>query len=211
MPVRLRQDATHVYIPINKCANTSFKQLFKDHPHIIVPNLDTGTTPMTNLSILRTCDCYADLFKFTVVRHPISRFISAVNMFVRDGRLDASTAIKDTVHIMKTCESYTHWSPEPNLPSYIKRHTLPLTHTLYGIASGHAALAVDYVLKLEDREEHWPEFLALLGIPTTAVLPVTNATVSAVTTNHIEHDDLRFLLQYYEHDFTLFDYLKHPC
>jgi hypothetical protein len=32
-------------------------------------------------------------YKFTIIRHPISRFLSAVNMFIRDGKINKKYAV----------------------------------------------------------------------------------------------------------------------
>ena len=200
--------ATHLYIPINKCANSSFKQMFAPYRHILVPSLDAGTSPMTNLRLLRKSAAYSRLIKFTVVRNPISRFLSAVNMFIRDRRLDSGSAVKDTIRIIQTHQSYTLTSPQRDFASYAKRHTLPLTHSLYGLLPEHSGIAPDYVLKLENYEHRRTEFLDFLCLPETTMLPRANAAKNVIGPEDLDADDVQFLLEYYARDFDVFDYPK---
>ena len=135
---------THLYFPINKCGNTTFKMIFKNYKHILIPNLNINNNGNSQLNLLKPK--YNLYYKFTIIRHPIKRFLSAVNMFIRDNKMNKETAINDTIQIMKTNDTYSSWDGDAD---YIKRHTLPLTHNLYCLIDKNDNLKVDLVIKLE--------------------------------------------------------------
>ena len=42
----------YLYFPLNKCASTTFKKIFKDYNHILIPNLNLDKDPDKNLHLL---------------------------------------------------------------------------------------------------------------------------------------------------------------
>lgn len=193
----------YLYFPINKCANTSFRALFTGYKHIIIPNLNLNRDKNKNLHLLK--DRYNEFFKFTVIRHPISRFLSAVNMFIRDGKLNAKTAVKDAIDIIENkAQSYDRKSKK----DYIKRHTLPLTHKLYCLLDDNGELVCDMVVRLEDLKDKKTryDFFNAIEIRNTVNIPTTNKTNKIIRRESLSNDDINFLNKYYEKDFKTFNY-----
>ena len=64
---------THLYFPINKCGCSTFKKVFKCYEHILIPNLNLNNDKNNNLHLLKPT--YNLYYKFTIIRHPIHRFL----------------------------------------------------------------------------------------------------------------------------------------
>jgi hypothetical protein len=193
----------YLYFPINKCATTTFKNIFKKYNHILIPNLNLNQDTNKNLHLLKLD--FKNYFKFTIIRHPIQRFLSAVNMFIRDKKLDKTTAIKKVIEIMKNHDAY---SLNGNKNNYIKRHTLPMTHDLYCLLDENKNLNIDLIIdveKLKDNQE-LKNFLEKIEIDPTTVLDQVNKTEKYIVFNDLTNDDLNFLYKYYVNDFIIFNY-----
>lgn len=196
---------THLYFPINKCGNTTFKKVFKSYEHILIPNLNINNDKNNNLYLLKPT--YNLYYKFTIIRHPIQRFLSAVNMFIRDNKMNKETAINDVIKIMKTNDTYSLSGSNAN---YIKRHTLPLTHNLYCLIDENDHLNVDLVIRLESlkNKEKLEFFFNKIKINPNTILPIENKTEKYIKFSDLNKDNLQFLNSYYEKDFRFFDYEK---
>lgn len=212
---------TYLYFPINKCASTTFRSVFKKYNHILVPNLNLNNDPDNNLHLLKPN--YNLYYKFTIVRHPIDRFLSAVNMFIMrktlkqcaiaDGASRRSlnlitiieTAIDDTIKIMKTHDTYSLYRSRKD---FIKRHTLPLTHNLYCLIDENNKLIVDLVIKLEslNDKKNVEMFFNKIKINPNTIIPTKNKSPKYIKFSDLTEDNLKFLYSYYENDFKFFDY-----
>jgi len=73
-------EVKYLYFPINKCGNTSFKKIFEKYNHIVIPNLNLDNDENKNLHLLKKN--FDKFFKFTLIKHPLNRLISAINMFI---------------------------------------------------------------------------------------------------------------------------------
>ena len=199
---------THLYFPINKCASTSFKKIFSKYNHILIPNLDTNNNSNTNLHLMK--DKYNLFFKFTIIRHPIDRFISAVNMFIRDNKIKPDCPIEEVINIIKnknqsyTLNNYTN-------KAYIKRHTLPLSHKLYCLLDNNDNIICDYIIKLEEihNKKKWNNFTETIKINEKTLNNYSNKTTKILTINDLTKEELSFLYEYYKKDFVIFNYDKY--
>jgi len=193
----------YLYFPINKCATTTFKKIFKEYNHILIPNLNIDNDPEKNLHLLKPN--FKNYFKFTIIRHPIQRFLSAVNMFIRDKKVNKITAIKDVISIMKNHDDY---SITGNKKNYIKRHTLPQTHSLYSIIDVNNNLNVDLFIDLEKlkNEKDLKDFLKKIKINPATLLPHENKSKDYIVFDDLTEDNLIFLYKYYVNDFIIFNY-----
>lgn len=194
---------TYLYFPINKCANSTFKYVFKSYKHILIPNLNLNNDPNNNLHLLKPN--YNLYYKFAIIRHPIHRFLSAVNMFIRDNKITKENAINDTIKIMKTIDTY---SLSGNNADFIKRHTLPLTHNLYCLIDENDNLIIDLVIKLESlkNKENVKLFFNKIKINPNTIIPEINKTKKYIKFSDLNKDNLQFLYSYYEKDFRFFNY-----
>ena len=193
----------YLYFPINKCASTSFKKVFKDYNHILVPNLNLDKNPAKNLHVLKPN--FKKYFKFTIIRHPIQRFLSAVNMFIRDKKVSNETAINDVLEIMKNHDKY---SLDNNNKNFIKRHTLPMTHRLYCLLDENNDLIVDLIVDLDTlkNKDDMENFFKKIKIDPDTLLTQENKTQKFKVFNDLTDDHLNFLYKYYVNDFIIFNY-----
>jgi len=187
-------DKKVLYFPINKCACTSFKKLFEGCDNIIVPNLNLEDN--NNLHLIK--NDFDKYYKFAIIRHPISRFLSAVNMFIRDGKIKKKYAVYNVLCIMKKHKKY---DLDGSKYSYIKRHTLPLTHELYCIYENNKIIP-DYIVKLEEFDKN--TVFNKLNIDINKDIPRENKTTKYITKDNLTRGQLRFLYNYYKKDFEVF-------
>lgn len=181
-----------MFIHINKCGGTSVKNVLKTCNNVLIPNNNS-------ICKLIKSGVYFDYVKFTIVRHPISRFNSFVKMCIRDGRdfksvdylIDIATGNLDNV---------THLNMA-TFENYVKRHTLPMSHPFYGVVVD-GKVAVDHYYKLEDIDSSWVDICRLIGVETLN-LPRLNKTNSEFILNR---DQIRRLVAYYSNDFYFFGY-----
>ncbi len=193
----------YLYFPINKCATTTFKKIFNEYNHIIIPNLNLDTDHEKNLHLLKPN--FKNYFKFTIIRHPIQRFLSAVNMFIRDKRVKKETAIKEVIEIMK---NHNNYSITGNKKDFIKRQTLPITHSLYCLLDKNNNLIIDLFIDLEKlkNEKDLKDFLKKIKINPATLLPHENKSKDYIVFDDLTEDNLIFLYKYYVNDFIIFNY-----
>jgi hypothetical protein len=193
----------YLYFPINKCATTTLKKIFKEYNHIIIPNLNLDTDCEKNLHLLKPN--FKNYFKFTIIRHPIQRFLSAVNMFIRDNRVKEETAIKQVIEIMK---NHNNYSLNGNNNNFIKRHTLPLTHSLYCLLDKNNNLIIDLIIDFEKlkSEKDLINFFKKININQRTLLSHENKSKKYIVFDDLTEDNLNFLYKYYVNDFIIFNY-----
>lgn len=193
---------THLYFPINKCGSTSLKYILKKYNHIIIPNLDLNNKNC--LKYIKTTENYNKYYKFTIIRHPYDRFISSINMFIRDNKLiynnNKEEYINKIINIIKNYKTHEF----NTLNGYIKRHTLPLCHELYSIVENNK-IVCDYVIKMENLNIELENMKKNLNININNI-PIKNKTEHIIKLNDITSEQKDFLYNYYKKDFDLFNY-----
>lgn len=194
-------EVKYLYFPINKCGNTSFKKIFEKYNHIVIPNLNLDNDENKNLHLLKKN--FDKFFKFTLIKHPLNRLISAINMFITN-KLITMDNWKKVFDIMKNHESYN--LTNKNMNDYIKRHTLPLTSPLYCLLNNKNEIAVDLVIKLENI--NYKQFFNKIKINENEIIPFENKSKKYITINNFSKDDLIFVYEYYKKDLIIFNYDK---
>jgi len=141
---------------------------------------------------------YNDYLKFTIVRNPYTRFISAFNMFkYGTDRFKATEPNKDMLFFLDRIENKKlKYGPGPK--ETIKHHFLPQTH-LYNCY--HLA---DKVLRFENYSKEVKDFLVSIGIESPELIKsnVSNKQKEYRITGNI----LSRVNSYYESDFKELNY-----
>lgn len=181
-----------LYIHVNKCGGTSVKSALKKIRHLEIPE---------NNKILENIERgeYNNLIKFTIVRHPIKRFESLVKMIWRDK--DSSLSVSDIAKIaLDENINYKIWD---NLDSYIKRHSLPISHPHYGVIYNDS-IYMNHIFKLESIDADWVKICDMLNIKIQ--LPKKNSTEKVDKEVILDDCVYEKLLNYYAKDFLYFNY-----
>ena len=200
------QKNKYMYIALNKCANTTFKLLFSKYKHILVPhNNMINKSKKTNLVLIKRSEEWNNYFKFTIVRHPISRFLSCINMIIRDKKIKQNNDTIDNI-ITIIINKKQGYKLGDTLKSYIKRHTLPLTHKHYCLLDDEGNLDIDYFEKLEDIKKNYNIFCKKVGINSKDKLPHTNKSTSYIKKSDLSKAQYKKLYNYYWKDFEIFGY-----
>ena len=114
----------HLFIHVNKCGGTSFKQAFKDSNVFTPPGDD-----VINLSNKSTWHQYN---KFTIVRHPVTRLLSLQGMILK--LYNTHVSIDEIIDLVEDNSiKYNSLSFDLFRNEYIKRHALPFTHKHYQV------------------------------------------------------------------------------
>lgn len=202
-----------IYIPINKCANTSFKKYLKDYHHIIIPHNNVeGQKDSLNLYEVKNSELWEECFKFAIVRNPIKRFFSALNFMVLKNYLSFK---KDSINFfIDICldpdQNYNltydkdHGIKRPDIKTNIKRHTLPMTHNHYCLTKNNK-LDIDYFLKLEQLNEKYLELSNKIKINSFKP-PHINRSINLFNLEDLSLDQIDKIKKYYELDCNVFNY-----
>lgn len=203
-----------IYIPINKCANTTFKKHLKNYNHIIIPhNNIEGQENNKNLYLIKNSLLWNECFKFAIVRNPIQRFFSALNYMILKRYLVFK---KDSINFfIDICldpnQNYnlaydkTYGIKNPDVKSNIKRHTLPMTHDHYCLMKDNE-LDIDYFLKLEELNEKFLELSNKIKINPFEPPPHINRSIYFFNLEDLSLDQVDKIKKYYEKDFQIFNY-----
>lgn len=184
----------YIYIPINKCANTTYTKIFSEYDCIERFNISLNYEK--KLQLLK--DKYKYNFKFAIIRHPIKRFISAAKMFVRDNKMKLENVVDNIINIIKNTKE------ELLTVNYITRHTLPLSHELYCIVDKDNTINLDLIIYLEQiNTNKYDNFVYNNLLKTNIHLNTTNEIDIEIKLNS---EQLDFLYKYYEKDFYIFNY-----
>jgi len=204
---------THLYIPINKCGNTSMVELFSKFNHVVVPH-NKGIKNNSNLKIIKSSPRWKKLKKFTVVRDSIDRFISAINMIWRDRKvwiergniITGDTKMIDNI-LKIILNDNQRYELNTDFNQFIKRHTLPLTHPHYCLLDNKGKLNINYWIFLSDLKDQMKreKFLKITNIPiNTKIKHVNKCTQKRFNRNDLTPDQLSKLKVYYVKDYEIF-------
>lgn len=189
-----------IFIHINKCGGTSFKQTLKGVPNVIVPSND-------QIVNLVKKDVWKESYTFTIVRNPYHRLLSLHGMLVRDRN---EKSIDEILNIISN-DDIKYISNSGGLDKkrkeYIKRHGLPMTHKHYGIYDNDKnVLNVNKFYKLENLENEWSHIEELLG-KKLHVYNI-NKSNSKKDLSFFTKQQIEKINQIYSKDFEVFGYDK---
>jgi len=173
-----------VFIHLPKCGGLSLREKILSNYEKLGPYF--GKIPKK----------YNTFFKFTIIRNPYTRFVSAFNMFKHGtDEFEAIEPNKDMLFFLDTIENKKlKYGPKQR----IKHHFLPQTH-LYNCY--HLA---DKILRFENYSKEVKDFLVSIGIesPELTKFNVSNEQKEYRITGNI----LSRINSYYESDFKQLNY-----
>lgn len=133
---------------------------------------------------------YEKVFKFTIVRHPVSRFLSAYHALRNAERVDID--VKDFIF----GDFIYYLNEEGSLINIF-------FSDMHVSAFYEGKQYVDYIAKLENIESDWKYISSVIGCD--SVLPKLNIT-SNKDSVVLDYECLDILRSVYKKDFELFDY-----
>lgn len=183
-----------LFIHVHKCAGTSIKEAVSKIDNVFYEELGGSDLIKHKIS-----EEYFWFKKFTFVRNPYSRFLSAFKMFKRrwpDIKKEEVFEIIEDKSIPYTANFFNIKK------SYIKRHTLPMSSEHYSICNKNGESNVDLILRFEKIEEEIKRLSEFLGADIR--LPKLNSSKNNHTS--LTQEDIGKINKIYHRDFEIFDY-----
>jgi len=153
-----------IYVHVPKCAGISVT-------NSLFGNLGGGHLTIRDYQIIYSAASYADFFKFTFVRHPLDRLLSAY-LFLSTGGIDDKEAAlaKELLSGIESFEAFVFaLAEDASLQKWI--HFRPQCDFLTDYRGN---IAVDFIGRFESLHEDFNKVCDLLGIK--ASLPKLNTT-----------------------------------
>lgn len=147
------------------------------------------------------CRKFSRYFKFTFVRNPWDRLLSAYT-FLKRGGMDPADAAWAKLHLSEftTFEQFVHeWVNEENIRSWV--HFVPQHHWVCDMSF---RCTMDFVGRMENIDRDFRFISDKLGV--SAELACTNRTRSDHYSRHYTGDMRDRVAQVYSDDIRLFDY-----
>ena len=171
-----------------------------------------GKNQESNLSFIKKSNIWRRSYKFTVVRNPISRFLSSVNFLLLKKYVELNGNVIDFILdvMFDGCQNYhfyydpKHEIKKPDAKSCIKRITLPMTHDHYCLMSNDK-LDINYFIKIEDLQNNMDEFYEKIKINKTKI-PHLNKSDRIIGLKDLSNNHMEKIKKYYELDCKVFDY-----
>jgi hypothetical protein len=200
----LYKNISVIYIAINKCANTSFKKILTKYSHIIIPHNNLKNENLTyNLHYICELPIWNSCFKFTVIRNPIDRFISSINFFCDFCLINNEKSSVDYVLNIISNDQYDY-DLYGGHHSFIKRHTLPMSHNHYRIIKNDQ-LNIDYIFRLENLDKEYKNLCQKIFIEHEP-LPKLNQSKPMFTKDMLNNSQISRICEIYRRDFEFFGY-----
>lgn len=138
---------------------------------------------------------WENYFTFSVVRHPMDRFLSAYSYLRQEPVHPAHN--NTLLHKLDTLDAFLdRLEAEPDL-IYKMVHMIPQSRFLQGLSG---EILVEKVYRFEEMEDAWKDICARLGV--VKPLPHLNASKRVKSEGKVE----RLVRKLYEGDFKLFNY-----
>lgn len=151
-----------IFVHICKTAGTSVERT------LVEPGQITGGHTTAAAFCHKWPQEWRDYFTFTVVRDPVSRFLSAYSYLV--GQADHPALMNDRVKAHPTLESFVAAFEQDKILQSIV-HFMP-QHEF--VCDQHGAILVDYVARYEDLPGEWAYICRVIGIEVE--LPALNVS-----------------------------------
>lgn len=165
-------------------------------------NLGSGHAPIWRFYDFITEDRFSKYFKFTIVRNPWDRLLSAF-MFLKNGGINASDRTWSNVHLKKFTNFETfvrEWVNDKNIYSYI--HFVPQN---YFLCIDNSRPLVDFIGYYENIEEDFQYIAQKIGIKTTLKKLNTN-TVKGNYVDYYSDETSAIVEKVYKKDIKMFGY-----
>ena len=188
-----------LFIHINKCGGTSLKKSLRSCKNVFF--LEGLRADSLNHLVYTE---FKDFIKFTVVRNPYDRILSCKGMLARSGQEVSINYILDLLEDDKI--PYDAKSAFKGArSSYIKRHSLPMSHKHYGIYNESTnKLNIDYFFKLENISRDFSKIEQIVG----KKLQQYHLNKSGKNKKALTATEIQRINYIYELDFKNFGYNK---
>lgn len=184
-----------LFIHVHKTGGTSIKEMLRP-----ISSVDFVERERAD-SLSRVIDSeYKDHYKFALVRNPLTRFQSNLSMFRRRwGKI----SFEEVVNIIE--DSTIAYSSRDffKKKSYIKRHTLPMSHPFYCV-SNNGEIVIDRVFKFEQFNHVVSEISKLVEKD----LKAPNKNRATKPHQPLTSEQESILRRIYQKDFEIFNYFS---
>ena len=188
-----------IFIHIPKSAGTAIERALRASPHHIVG----GHTTAIGFS-MKYQPQFSEYFKFSIVRHPIDRFISAFFYLLQHPIHPALG--NDVVHRAATLEAFV------DLVLHTPRILSKIVHFLpqaYFVCNTDGTILVDEIYRFEGLEHAWRNICQRIG-KTWEPLPSVNSSRHRPWQTYFSSQLDDVMKSTYEKDFALFGYAADP-
>ncbi|MCK7591244.1 sulfotransferase family protein [Subsaxibacter sp. CAU 1640] len=197
-----------IFMHIHKCAGTSLIEAFEHHPAVVSCVARPGNFPNRTGRELIPDTIWNDSLKFTFVRNPYARIVSAYLMFTRGSKWGKIfPQFEDFVMYLKWSDVHGHTVPyEVPTDVYVKGIDNILHHCSGFTNPKYRLNEMDYIGKIETMQEDLQQIATLLNIDMTA-LPHKNKSKNSYNYQDFYTDHTKNIIgDLYKEDIERFGY-----
>jgi chondroitin 4-sulfotransferase 11 len=189
-----------IFVHIPKCAGTSIENLFTPDVNWWLRKTNLGSEQHLTIGEMKRINKYNEhlstYFKFSVIRNPWSRFLSAYK-FAKNGFRKTRCSFKEfCLNTQKNCPQK---GPHKPYYRYIK------TQQFDYLCDGSGEIVVDFICKLENLQEDFNIICDKIGIPRKQ-LPHTNKSKHKHYTEYYDEETRQIVAEKYKKDIEYFGY-----
>nr|WP_299593807.1 sulfotransferase family 2 domain-containing protein [uncultured Microbulbifer sp.] len=147
---------------------------------------------------------FDDFFKFTIVRHPVTRIYSAYN-YILNGGNGRPADLEFSHHLQITSPTFESFILDYLTPSSVFKHNL-FRPQVFFVCNYFDEIVVDHVCKLEHIEDEIIAVFKNLNIPSPENFPHANNTYHSEETPDFSEEIKSAIYELYHSDFRVFGY-----
>lgn len=182
-----------LYIHVHKTGGTSLKSMMRGCRNVDFVERADFDKLSSEINVK-----YGDHFKFALVRDPYTRFQSNFSMFERRYR---KTTFDEVVRIISDPTIPYASDKFFNKQSYIKRHTLPMSHPFYCVVKD-GKITIDKIYKFENFNQTIEEISDLIDYD----LKIKKMNKATKPHNPLSIEQREIIKEIYKKDFEIFNY-----
>jgi hypothetical protein len=199
-----------LFIHIPKCAGSSLKNSL--NLDLVVP--PHWHCPWEKAQAVLGSEITESYFKFTFIRNPWERIISAWQMFEQQpwcfhrsySLLEfLEVVVNSSINPEATYQTPAEMAIWEHSPANIRHHTLPCVHPYYGLVDNQGQLTVDFVGRLETLDRDIQIIAKQLNLP-NFTLPKSNPTDHDHYRYYYDPKSIEIVRDYYQQDLDRFGY-----